>query len=221
MLQLIQHLNDFKLVNNSLKAFISELRNEINTRFSVILDLKNNSIVDYSWYISSFLDPLFKNEWLAISSLNSDEKHLFIKRLEDQLFQEWKIKAAREGNENNLENQIPCTSNDATKKSKPLSTISTDSEASLLKSPTKRRKFFSFLNRSTPKVEENDDKTKFKHELEQYINIVYNEDDGFTRFWMKNKLKLPALSKLAQKFFSIPASSGPIKTYLKHYLNTI
>ncbi|RNA34700.1 zinc finger BED domain-containing 4-like isoform X1, partial [Brachionus plicatilis] len=48
LLQLIQHLNDFKLVNNSLKAFISELRNEINTRFSVILDFKNNSIVDYS-----------------------------------------------------------------------------------------------------------------------------------------------------------------------------
>ncbi|RNA21289.1 hypothetical protein BpHYR1_022696 [Brachionus plicatilis] len=93
LLQLIQHLNDFKL---------------------------NNSIVDYSWYISSFLDPLFKNEWLAISK--------------------WKIIAAREGNENNLENQIPCTSNDATKKSRPLSTISTDSEASLLKSPTKRRK---------------------------------------------------------------------------------
>ena len=94
LLQLKQNLNDFKLVNNSLKAFISELRNEINTRFSVILDLKNNSIVDYSWYIFSFLDPLSKNEWLAISSLNSDEKHLFIKRLEDQLFQEWKIIAA-------------------------------------------------------------------------------------------------------------------------------
>ena len=135
---------------------------------------------------------------------------MFIKRLEDQLFQEWKIIAAREGNENNLENQIPCTSNDATIKSRPLSTISTDSEASLLKSPTKRRKFFSFLNRSTPQVEENDDKTKFKHELEQYTNIDYN-DDGFTRFWMKNKLKLPALSKLAQKFLSIPASSGPVE----------
>ena len=139
LLQLIQHLDDFKLVNNNLKTFISELRNEINTRFSVILDLKNNSIVDYSWYISSFFDPLFKNEWLAITNLNSDEKHLFIKRLEDQLFQEWKIIATREGNENNLENQIPSTSNDATKKSRPLSTISTDSETSLLKSPTKRR----------------------------------------------------------------------------------
>ncbi|RNA43964.1 hypothetical protein BpHYR1_011173 [Brachionus plicatilis] len=84
LLQLIQHLDDFKLVNNSLKAFISELRNETNTRFS---EQKQSRLF----------------------------MHLFIKRLEDQLFQKWKINANREENENNIENQIPCTSNDATK----------------------------------------------------------------------------------------------------------
>lgn len=55
-----------------MKPFIYELRTQIKTGFAEILDLSSKITKEYSWYISSFLDPLFKNEWLEISDINSD-----------------------------------------------------------------------------------------------------------------------------------------------------
>ena len=212
LLQLIQHLDNFIPVNISMKLFINELRNQIKTRFSGILDLSNKNITDYSWYISSFLDPLFKNDWLEISVLNSDEKLLFSKRLEEHLYNEWKSLGTWQEDENSFSNEsIPCSSNQPTKNSRPLSTVSTDSEVSLLKSPSKRRKFFSFLNKKNLREEVNDDKLKFKNELEQYMKMFYNEDNSLSNFWLINKSKFPALATLAQKYLSIPASSGPVE----------
>ncbi|RMZ94369.1 zinc finger BED domain-containing DAYSLEEPER-like [Brachionus plicatilis] len=46
-----------------MKPFINELRTQIKTRFAGILVLSNKKTDEYSWFISSLLDLLFKNEW--------------------------------------------------------------------------------------------------------------------------------------------------------------
>ena len=78
-----------------------------------------------------------------------------------------------------------------------------------------------FLDKSTLIVEGDDEKTKFKKELEQFKNSNYSEDDGCTRFRMKYKSKLPDLSTLSQKFLSIAAWSGLVERHLSRsgYIN--
>ncbi|RNA38879.1 zinc finger BED domain-containing 4-like, partial [Brachionus plicatilis] len=79
--QLLQHLNNFKPINESLKSFITELKEQLSDRFknifSAMIPSKSNELHDFAWYIASVLDPQLKLKWLEITELEDVEKSLF------------------------------------------------------------------------------------------------------------------------------------------------
>ncbi|RNA30958.1 zinc finger BED domain-containing DAYSLEEPER-like [Brachionus plicatilis] len=86
--------------------------------------------------------------------------------------------------------------------------INSDVSFSLLNSPTKRKKFFSY-----PKAKlKNPCQNKcFAREYKYYKDIEYDADLDVNDFWRKMKSVIPGMYRLAIKFLSIPATSGPVE----------
>ncbi|RNA04333.1 zinc finger BED domain-containing 4-like [Brachionus plicatilis] len=193
LFQLINDLKQYEPKNKNLLAFRQELESQLRFRFkSIFVNIENPSTLDengtdFSPYISSFLDPFFKNEWILSLDIDETREH---------------------------------TSSSSNRR--PLSTISNESDSSVLKSPLKRKKFFSFAkkNQSTKGVQCNDEKL-FRRQIDEYLNIEYDPGVNLKMFWQRNKSIFPDLYILVLKYLSIPASSGPIERTFSYagYIN--
>ncbi|RNA19910.1 hypothetical protein BpHYR1_048720 [Brachionus plicatilis] len=119
--QLLQHLNNFNPVNESLKSFITELKEQLSDRFknifSALIPSKSNELHDFAWYIASFLDPQLKLKWLEITELEDVEKSLFTEIFKEYLFKEWSVIRQKQTNESQLSQILASERNDSVESS--------------------------------------------------------------------------------------------------------
>ena len=179
--------------------------------------------------MTAFLDPFFKNEWLEALDLTEIKKFTFISSIKQQLLVEMKNLKNRNSSqeievtiETNQTIDVQSGNFESNSNRRPLSTISTESDTSLLRSPTKRRKFFTFINKNNiQKQTENNEDIIFKRQIDEYLSIEYDPEVELNSFWLRKKSKFPDLYELALKFLSIPASSGPVERIFSYsgYIN--
>ncbi|CAF0886773.1 unnamed protein product [Brachionus calyciflorus] len=94
---------------------------------------------------------------------------------------------------------------------RPLSIVSNTSDKSVLKSPKKRTKFLKFEKKNTSILPNEDEDLIFRNEKDQYLKIKYNSEVEKKKFWINNQINLLHLYRLALKYLSIPASTGPVE----------
>ena len=163
LFQLIDDLNNYEPKNKNLKTFKQDLETQLRYRFKgIFLNVEDPATLDdndtdYSLFIATFLDPFFKNEYIENLEISEDNRLRFINKVKRQLLVEFKniknlVQHEILPNEtlmtNNNESQIVDTASGGSYR-RPLSTISNESDVSILISPkTKRRKFFNFFSAS-------------------------------------------------------------------------
>ncbi|CAF1128748.1 unnamed protein product [Brachionus calyciflorus] len=91
LFQIINDLNEYEPKNRNLKVLKQELESQLKNRFNGIFcnvevkPCQDSNFSDFSWFISSFLDPFFRIEWLEISSICDENKKVFIEKLKQFL----------------------------------------------------------------------------------------------------------------------------------------
>ncbi|RNA17784.1 hypothetical protein BpHYR1_036098 [Brachionus plicatilis] len=104
LFQLINYLNQYESKNKNLSAFRQELESQLRFRFkSIFVNIENPSTLDengtdFSPYISSFLDPFFKNEWIMSLDIDEVKKLEILNKLKNQLMEEFSKMRPREKN---------------------------------------------------------------------------------------------------------------------------
>ena len=154
---------------------------------------------DNSFLITSFLDPVFKFEFITHSNLNSNTQKELKTKILGLLIAELPVS----GNTASNQSQSNSSHDDSN-----LNQTRTGNE-----SPMKRRKFFSFIDKasSAPSPKQVCDATRLREEIRSYIELKYNEDEQGVEFWNINQNKYPLLYSMALKYLSIPATSAPVE----------